>query len=332
MGYVAGANRAELVAPFVVYQPPWLVAPDGIAAAPAHYLVPWKDRKTLFFTGHMPKPYLYSPLRFHLWRQLVHEPRSRVSVFSSDVHLLAPLSLCPKPGSKQHADDHDSSAALARMGGYLRRRCESFYCLTHPEAAKHRLPTDAAPPHCDVRRMLSDPSINVSAACAKESYHGKSLSLSWVGILSRCECARCGHACLIHALHRCACTCLRVARHVSSLCRDPCHPHTPGSRVSSAPADCHKHEVRSLNLSAELLAADDDALAPVRFTLEEYLRQAFAHKFCLVSHGDDVTTHKLAESIAIAALGGCLPLIVHPGPNSVHMPYVEHIDCAHASP
>lgn len=135
----------------------------------------------------------------------------------------------------------------------------------------------------------------------------------------------------------------------------------------------------ALNLTAELVAAGDDATTPMRFTLDGYMRQAFSHRFCLVSQyarrhmchreacraptrcwdivfclpaactlvpfisplaathalvrlrlvtrsGDDVTTHKLAESIAIAALGGCLPLIIHSAPHAVHLPFPRHIN------
>ena len=44
---------SEMVAPFVVWEPRWLV--DGVA--PATYRVPWADRKLLFFAGHMPQVY-----------------------------------------------------------------------------------------------------------------------------------------------------------------------------------------------------------------------------------------------------------------------------------
>lgn len=89
---------------------------------------------------------------------------------------------------------------------------------------------------------------------------------------------------------------------------------------------CDTPPLRHYNMTAELAAAGDDALTPVRFGLDEYMRLAFSHKFCLVSHGDDATTHKLAESIAIAGLGGCLPLIVHTRPHAVHLPYVRHVN------
>lgn len=44
---------------------------------------------------------------------------------------------------------------------------------------------------------------------------------------------------------------------------------------------------------------------------------------------DDPATHKLAESMAIAGAGGCLPVIVQTGPRAVHLPYYRHVDyCA----
>lgn len=49
-------------------------------------------------------------------------------------------------------------------------------------------------------------------------------------------------------------------------------------------------------------------------------------RFCLIAHGDDATTHKLPETMAIAALGGCLPLIVHTSPHAYHLPYAADLD------
>ena len=38
-----------------------------------------------------------------------------------------------------------------------------------------------------------------------------------------------------------------------------------------------------------------------------------SHRFCLVAPGDFTSTHKITETIAIAAAGGCLPVLVLPG-------------------
>ena len=72
----------EMLTPFVVSAPSWLVSSSGVPP-PSHEFIPWVQRKLLFFSGHIPNPYHFSPLRWHLWRQLVRDPRA--SVYSSDV-------------------------------------------------------------------------------------------------------------------------------------------------------------------------------------------------------------------------------------------------------
>ena len=47
-----------------------------------------------------------------------------------------------------------------------------------------------------------------------------------------------------------------------------------------------------------------------RLSSEEYLGQMMRHRFCAIAAGDDMSTHKIAEGWAVAARGGCLPLIV----------------------
>jgi hypothetical protein len=44
----------------------------------------------------------------------------------------------------------------------------------------------------------------------------------------------------------------------------------------------------------------------------DYLREAKGHRFCLVAPGDFVSSHKIAEAIAIGASGGCVPVFVLP--------------------
>lgn len=80
------------------------------------------------------------------------------------------------------------------------------------------------------------------------------------------------------------------------------------------------------HMAAALNGLSDDALAPVRYTLDEYMRLAFSHRFCIISKGDYPPTNKLAETIAIAGLGGCLPVIIHTDAHSRHLPYANDID------
>ena len=82
----------------------------------------------------------------------------------------------------------------------------------------------------------------------------------------------------------------------------------------------------NLNVTDELNAIGDEAIAPTRFTVDEYVRHAMSHRFCLLSHGDDPAIKKVAEAIAIAGAGGCLPLIVHPGPHAVYLPYASEVN------
>lgn len=84
--------------------------------------------------------------------------------------------------------------------------------------------------------------------------------------------------------------------------------------------------IRRLQLPATMSSAREEALAPTRYTHAEYLREAFRHRFCLVSHGDDPATHKMAEMMAIAALGGCLPVVATSTDARDHLPYAEDVD------
>ena len=56
-----------------------------------------------------------------------------------------------------------------------------------------------------------------------------------------------------------------------------------------------------------------------RWTLEEYVQIAYAHRFCVVSPGDTPSTHKLAETMVLAAEGGCLPLLIQ----GIFLPYSD---------
>ena len=61
---------------------------------------------------------------------------------------------------------------------------------------------------------------------------------------------------------------------------------------------------------------------------EDYLQQAMRHRFCVVAPGDTWTTAKLAETIAVGAAGGCLPLLVLPSVADVPsvLPFTRWLD------
>ena len=56
---------------------------------------------------------------------------------------------------------------------------------------------------------------------------------------------------------------------------------------------------------------------PARLSLRDYIRAVESHKFCVVAPGDTHSTHKLAETITLGALGGCVPLLL----SSLTKPY-----------
>jgi hypothetical protein len=49
---------------------------------------------------------------------------------------------------------------------------------------------------------------------------------------------------------------------------------------------------------------------PVTLSHREYLALAANHTACLVAHGDYDSTHKIGETLAVFAQGGCLPVLV----------------------
>ena len=74
-------------------------------------------------------------------------------------------------------------------------------------------------------------------------------------------------------------------------------------------------------------------LDPVRLSHELYLEEMMRHKFCVVAAGDDMSTRKIGETMAVASRGGCLPLIVgnhnnsgQPIPHFAYLPHTESID------
>ena len=64
----------DVLAPFVLSRPWWLVGgPRGPNDADKPTLVPWNERKLLFFAGHVPKVYI-RPTRYLIWRQVRRHP------------------------------------------------------------------------------------------------------------------------------------------------------------------------------------------------------------------------------------------------------------------
>jgi len=67
-----GPGKYDAVAPFVLSRPPWLVGRPRAMQTPS--LVPWADRKLLFFAGHVPKLYI-QPTRYLIWKQIRRWPK-----------------------------------------------------------------------------------------------------------------------------------------------------------------------------------------------------------------------------------------------------------------
>ena len=62
-------------------------------------------------------------------------------------------------------------------------------------------------------------------------------------------------------------------------------------------------------------------------TLDQYLREAFAHRFCLAVPGDFMSASpKITEFIAVGAAGGCIPVLVVPRDATIILPYADRLD------
>lgn len=81
------------------------------------------------------------------------------------------------------------------------------------------------------------------------------------------------------------------------------------------------------NFSATFRDAGPLAAQAHRLDRTEYLRQASRHRFCLVAPGDYVSTPKVTEAISLAAVGGCLPLIVADSADALtRLPYSDKVN------
>ena len=65
----------------------------------------------------------------------------------------------------------------------------------------------------------------------------------------------------------------------------------------------------NVNFTAELPDMERDTRTLAK---PEYFRLALDHRFCLAAPGDFMSTPKITEFVAVAAAGGCLPVIVLP--------------------
>jgi hypothetical protein len=202
----------ELVAPFVVYQPWWLVSARGASAVPAGYTTPWDERKLVFFAGHVPAPNLYSSLRWHLWRQIVHEGAQRATVRAADLYIYWPFSRCVD----RSYYDGDTNSSQSLLSGFLTGFCERF-CTRFP--SQFLIYDISGKPSCAA--FLRSNRQSASEACERLYAVGSSPVRKW-----------------------------------QSRLRDRC------------PAFAR------LNVSAELAAAGEEAVAPGRLGLEEYMREA----------------------------------------------------------
>lgn len=278
-------KSTEMIMPFVVHEPAWLVAHEG--EPPPGYLVPWEKRKLLFFAGHVPNPFVFDALRFHMFTKLVGDAE-RATVASSDVYMFSLLELC---GNRSQFYEH-SYEAMGRLQTFLGARCERWFsrCQQYAQSmggainrTSRSIPPRMGIPMCDAivkatRELGREPTPH--EACHRRQALG---SPAYIADYLRKKCSIQALSQWWHA---------RIVKEMKSV----------------------------------MARHGEHAVAPTRYTQDEYLRHAFSHKFCLVSIGDDPATHKLAEVMAIAGKGGCLPLFAHPGPAAVYMPYWEHVD------
>lgn len=116
----SGIASRGLVTPFVVASPPWLagapgaIRPIGFAKPP-----PWRERRLVFFVGHIPKLH-FAPARFEVWRQLRNDPRATTKSHSGNC-TVGSYATC-----HQHSDAWLRAQVAARRNDYFISRCHDY--------------------------------------------------------------------------------------------------------------------------------------------------------------------------------------------------------------
>ena len=126
------ALHTHLVSPFLVSKPPWLVGEAPLPSEPP----PWHARKSIFFAGHVPKPYIRDT-RYTLWRQLRNDRRATV---------LSPTLYCTVGGFE----------ACRRSDNFLKAQNVSFFV----KFCRHA---------CDAQMNLGGSSRSVRTSCLSTS-------------------------------------------------------------------------------------------------------------------------------------------------------------------
>ena len=267
----AGEFGLPLVAPFVVASPSWLTSDTSSAR---RKLVPWAERKLLFFAGHMPQLHI-SNVRWNLWRELQGDPRA--TLVSPDVITLA-----------RYARVCDN---FLRGPGFIGN---TTFALPGVHAGM-------LPPVSDIYDFMMADCVALCKA------HGEVF-------LEGCGDSKLSpeQACDANDVH----TIRKIIRENST------------RAVFSKCAILAAHRV-----PAVVREAPPRQLDPVRLSRELYLEEMMRHKFCVIAAGDDMSTHKIGETMTVASRGGCLPLIVgnldvslHPVPHFAYLPHTESVD------
>ena len=126
----------DLIAPFVVARPAWLVQSHSVAPCQgprcAPPSVPWAARKLVFFAGHVPMLYI-STTRFNIWSQL-HTDSTRASVHVSTLCRSRAYVGCDKSDAELLSGDPrffqaECLAACSLCNGGSCNPKESKWCL-----------------------------------------------------------------------------------------------------------------------------------------------------------------------------------------------------------
>ena len=150
------APRAfDVVTPYVVSRPPWLVGD-----APPPPAVAWADRKLLFFSGHVPKPF-NSRVRYQAWKATRRS--ADATVFSSTINCtIGAYEICRDDARIESEHQTFCRAACARAaevkGGAntmvctptaaaLRRQCKAYQNVDYADELDDVRRTDRVVPH-----------------------------------------------------------------------------------------------------------------------------------------------------------------------------------------